>query len=103
MPDGSQYFCIARTVRKRHGGYHAPESVYAIGLGCPPEHAHRLVYADGLDIASQEIVRIGTNCRVCDRLDCTHRAFPSLKAPLQLDENVRRIAFYASEGSDGPG
>lgn len=98
MPDGKIFFCIARTVQKRHGGFLSPESVYAIGLGCLVEHAHRLVYAEGMDLERQEIVRIGTNCRVCERLDCDHRAFPSLKAPLDLDENVRRIAFYASEG-----
>ncbi len=96
MPDGATYFCIARTVHKRHGGYRSPESVYAIGLGCTLEEAKELVYADGLDLKSAEVVPIGTNCRVCERLDCEQRAFPSLKVPLLLDENVRRIAFYAS-------
>lgn len=94
MPDGHVYFCIARTVEKRHGGYKAPETLYAVGLGCKVEFAPRLVYADGVDLERAEVVPIGTNCRVCDRLDCEQRAFPSLRHALELDENVRRIAFY---------
>ncbi|HMV66747.1 MAG TPA: short-chain fatty acyl-CoA regulator family protein [Myxococcota bacterium] len=97
MPDGAVYFCIARTVEKRHGGYKAPETLYAVGLGCRVEYAPRLVYADGVDLARAEVVPIGTNCRVCDRLDCEQRAFPSLRHALELDENVRRIAFYGME------
>jgi predicted transcriptional regulator/transcriptional regulator with XRE-family HTH domain len=94
MPDGSVYFCLARSLEKRHGGYRSPESVYAVGIGCRVEHAHRVVYADGLDLSRAEVVPIGTSCRVCDRLECEQRAFPSIRHPLSLDENTRRVAFY---------
>ncbi|MBX2801567.1 MAG: DUF2083 domain-containing protein [Myxococcales bacterium] len=97
MPNGDQYFCVSRTVQKRHGGFHASENTYAIGVGCPLPYASQLVYTDGLDLQEAEVVPIGMSCRVCDRMGCTHRAFPSLQAPLELDENVRRVAFYASE------
>jgi predicted transcriptional regulator/DNA-binding XRE family transcriptional regulator len=101
MPDQAVYFCIARTIEKRHGGFRAPETLYAVGLGCRVEHAHRLVYSDGVDLNRAEIVPIGTNCRVCDRLHCEQRAFPSLRHRLELDENVRRISFYAMDKDQG--
>src|SRR4029077_12528923 len=39
MPDGTTYFCIARTVRSDRGGYHVPHTVQAIGMGCEARHA----------------------------------------------------------------
>lgn len=101
MPDGEPYFCIAQTVERRHGGFRAPETVYAIGLGTNIEHAHRMVYSDGIDLKNpQGIVPIGVTCRMCERLDCDQRAFPSLRHPLQLDENARGVGFYASVHGD---
>ncbi|MCB9679967.1 MAG: DUF2083 domain-containing protein [Alphaproteobacteria bacterium] len=100
MPDGTRYFCVARTVVRRHGGYNEPETVHAIELGCRVEHAHRLVYADGIDLASAEVVPAGVACRVCERTECPQRAFPSVRYPLALDENQRRLAFYATTDED---
>lgn len=94
MPDGMTYFCVARTVRKGAGGFRAPQIVHAIGLGCDLAYADRLVYADGMDLASTEVVPIGVTCRLCDRARCEQRAFPSLGAELRLDENVRGLGFY---------
>lgn len=51
MPDGNLFFCIARTVEKGGAGFGARRRMYSIGLGCRPEHASKLVYADGLDLA----------------------------------------------------
>ncbi|MCA9573103.1 MAG: DUF2083 domain-containing protein, partial [Myxococcales bacterium] len=34
MPDGTRYFEVARTVSRQHGGFHEPETLHAIGLGC---------------------------------------------------------------------
>ena len=98
MPDGETYFCVARTLRRRHGGFHAAETVHAIGLGCQLEHASELVYADGVDLNNVEdlIVPIGVTCRLCERRDCEQRAFPSLQQPLELDENSRGIGFYTT-------
>jgi len=95
MPNGQPYFCVAKTVIRRHGGYKAPETVHAVGLGCKLEHASRLVYSDGVDLTSEDaIVPIGVTCRLCERSECDQRAFPSLRQPLRLDENVRGIGFY---------
>lgn len=96
MPDGTTYFWIARTLRKDTGGYHAPQTVLAIGLGCDVKYAKQLVYSDGVDLDNREaIVPIGTTCRLCERMDCEQRAFPALQHPLRVDENVRGISFFA--------
>ena len=65
-------------------------------LGCELVLAKELVYADGLDLASRDArVPIGPSCRLCDRLDCEQRAFPPLQHPLQVNEQVRGVSFYA--------
>ena len=96
MPDGATYFWVARTVRGQGGGYHAPRTVHALALGCEVAHARKLVYADGMDLASREaVVPVGLTCRLCERMDCEQRAFPPLQHPLKVNENVRGVAFYA--------
>lgn len=97
MPDGTRYFCIARTVRKEGGGFRVAQSRLAIGLGCEVAHARELVYADGYDLADEAAdVPIGTTCRLCERNDCRQRAFPPLQQPLAVDENVRGLSFYVA-------
>ena len=99
MPDGHQYFCIARTIQKDSGGYHAQHAVQAIGLGCRVEHARELVYSDGIDVANPDTcIPVGITCRLCERTDCEQRALPSLKVPLQVDQNVRGVSLYAPVG-----
>jgi predicted transcriptional regulator/transcriptional regulator with XRE-family HTH domain len=96
MPDGTTYFWVARAMRKGVGGYHAPHTMFAIGLGCEARHAKDLVYADGVDLNNREaVVPVGITCRLCERLDCEQRAFPALQHPLKVDENVRGVSFYA--------
>jgi len=96
MPDGMVYFCLARTVQQDSQGFHALPLLHAIGLGCRVEHAGQLIYADGLDLKKLDAaVPVGVTCRLCDRTDCEQRAFPSLRSPLQLDENVRGVSLYA--------
>jgi len=97
MPDGQPYFCIARTVQKDSGGYHAQQPVMAIGLGCQLERAREMIYSDGMDLGNPGIVTpVGVTCRVCERTDCDQRAFPSIKQPLVVDENVRGGSLYAT-------
>jgi predicted transcriptional regulator/DNA-binding XRE family transcriptional regulator len=96
MPDGTTYFCIARTVLKDSGGYHAPHTIQAIGLGCEMRYARDLVYADGVDLGNlTAVVPVGITCRLCERMDCEQRVFPPLDAALKVDENVRGVSFYA--------
>jgi predicted transcriptional regulator/DNA-binding XRE family transcriptional regulator len=97
MPDGRTYLWIARCVSRATGGYGSPERTFAIGLGCDVRHAHRLVYAKGLDLADAEVATpIGAGCRICDRRGCPQRAFPALGKRLQVDENERPREPYAS-------
>jgi predicted transcriptional regulator/transcriptional regulator with XRE-family HTH domain len=97
MPDGQTYFCIARTVQKDAGGYHAQQPVQSIGLGCQIEYAPQLVYADGVKLDSRDsLVPVGVTCRLCERTDCEQRAVPSLKVPLHIDENQRGMSLYTA-------
>ncbi len=95
MPDGEPYFCVARTVPKNRGGYHDPSTIQAIGLGCQLRYARDMVYSDGVDLEDLEGgVPVGVTCRLCARRDCSQRAFPSIRDPLVIDENVRGPSFY---------
>ncbi len=95
MPDGTAYFSVARTIRKGERGFHSPDIVQAIELGCPIEHAAELVYADGVNLdKAQAAIPIGVSCRLCERMDCEQRAVPSLHTPLDIDTNVRGLTFY---------
>jgi hypothetical protein len=97
MPDGRTYLWIARTVEHRRGGYGAPHRVFAVGLGCDARYAERLVYAKGVNLVDPDAATpIGAGCKVCDRADCAQRAFPPLGRTLQIDENQRGFAPYAS-------
>jgi predicted transcriptional regulator len=101
MPDGVPYFCLARTVPKGRGGYLAPHTLHAIGLGCRLEHAPALVYSDGVDLDTLDgAVPVGVTCRLCERRDCEQRAFPSIRAGMAVDENVRGPSVYAPRGPD---
>ena len=96
MPDGTTFFCIARTVQKDSGGFHSPQPVMAIGLGCQVQHGREMVYADGMDLENVDIATpVGVTCRLCERTDCDQRAFPSLRHPLHIDENVRTASLYS--------
>jgi predicted transcriptional regulator/transcriptional regulator with XRE-family HTH domain len=98
MPDGTAYFCVARTIRKSFG-YATGDALMAVGIGCPVSDARKLVYADGYDLDNLDAaVPIGTTCRLCERLDCEQRAFPPLQHGFTIDENVRGTSFYAPEG-----
>jgi len=99
MPDGSRYISIARSVSKPSGSYLAEDRRYALSLGCEVEHAGSLVYAAGLDL-NGPATRIGVSCRICERTDCTQRAFPPLGRPLRVPENERGVVPYVL---DGPG
>lgn len=102
MLDGRGFFCMSRTVKRGARGHHAPRAVHAVTLGCRVEHARELVYADGFELDTlSAAVPIGVTCRLCERMDCEQRAFPRLHQPLNIDENVRGISFFASVTDGG--
>ena len=97
MPEGAVYFCIARTIQRDSGGFHSPRPVLAIGLGCQVQHASEMIYADGMDLQNVAVATpVGVSCRLCERTDCDQRAFPSLRHPLHIDENVRTASLYST-------
>jgi predicted transcriptional regulator/DNA-binding XRE family transcriptional regulator len=96
LPDGHTVLAVARTVRREVGSYHSPEVLYSVGLGCAVADAPRLVYADAINLDAPDVaVPIGITCRLCERMDCTARAFPSMRVPLSIDENTRGVSFFA--------
>lgn len=97
-PDGERLFSIARMVRKPGAGYRNPGQTYALALGCGLEDAAQIVYADGLDLAGDHgVVPVGLHCRMCERLDCAHRAFPAANHRLVVDETSKSIIPYHLE------
>lgn len=91
---GQTVLSIARTVR-RDTPYQAPEILQSVGIGCGIADARRTVYADVVRLDGEDAaVPIGFTCRLCERLDCAARAFPSLRAPLTVDANVRALPFF---------
>jgi predicted transcriptional regulator/DNA-binding XRE family transcriptional regulator len=96
LPDGATFFCLARTVERPGGSFHAPASRHAVGIGCALSDARSLVYADGLDLERLEAVaEIGVGCRLCERADCRQRAFPPLQHRLVVDETVKGPSAYS--------
>jgi predicted transcriptional regulator len=92
MPDGRDYFWIARTVEHKRTGYGTPTKTFALGLGCELRHASRLVYSSGLNLDDRTIATpIGMGCKTCERVHCPQRAFPAVGGTLDVDE--RRSTF----------
>ncbi|MCV0415915.1 MAG: short-chain fatty acyl-CoA regulator family protein [Brevundimonas sp.] len=93
MPDGSRYVSIAKSVSKPSGSYLANDRRYALSLGCEVEHAPSLIYSAGLDL-NGPATKIGVSCRICERTDCTQRAFPPIDRTLEVPENERGVVPY---------
>jgi len=99
MPDGRVYLWVARTVSRQAGGFGQPGKIFAVALGCDVEHAHRLVYARGLDLHDPDVpTPIGMGCRVCERPECPQRAFPYIGRALDVNEDVGGFAPYPMAG-----
>ncbi len=94
LTDGTQWFSIARTVRRSITPWGAIEPRFAIGLGCEIKYARRLVYAKGLDFDNLEATPIGINCRLCDRQACPQRAAPPALRALLVDESTRNVSPF---------
>ena len=95
MQDGARFLTIARAVSRPSAGHALPGQQLVVAIGCPLSHANRLVYGAGLDLEQPAaVVPIGVNCRLCDRADCTARAFPPPGRRLIVDENQQSLAPY---------
>jgi predicted transcriptional regulator/transcriptional regulator with XRE-family HTH domain len=95
LPDGTTFFCLARTVTKESGAFDQPQTQMAIGIGCELGHARELVYADAYDLdRTDRMTGIGVGCRLCERQNCRQRAFPPLQHRLMIDEKVKGVSAY---------
>ena len=95
MPDGARFLTIARAVSRPGAGHALPGQQLVVAIGCPLSHANRVVYGAGLDLDRPAgAVPIGINCRLCDRADCTARAFPPPGRRLIVDENQQGMTPY---------
>lgn len=93
--DQSRYFTLARTVDRIVGAYGGSDDAeLAVGLGCELKYAHRLVYAQGLDLARPSATEIGPTCRLCERANCRERAAPPITRTLTVDELAKTITPF---------
>ena len=98
LPDGSRYLTISRTVESIRGRHPLNARKLAISLGCEISYAKQVVYGDGLDLTHADAVtQTGVTCRMCERINCTARAFPPMTRPLKID--ATRKGFSAFEFS----
>lgn len=95
MPDGRLHLWVSRTVTTRPMRFGQPRKTFAIGLGCEARHAHRTVYAQGLDVNDEvAATKIGSGCRMCERPACPQRAFPPINRALHVDAHVSSLSPY---------
>lgn len=93
MPDGLRYLCVARNVVKSAESYLSPHRRYVLGFGCELEHAAELVYSDGVDLKGPA-TPIGISCRICERDNCSQRAFPPVDRILEVPSDERRTVPF---------
>lgn len=94
MPDGRSYLWIAKMVQGPVQPFGTPAKEFAVGLGCDLDQAHRLVYADQLNLSPTAAVPIGPGCAACVRDDCAQRAFPYQGRPVTVDLNSTTELAY---------
>ncbi len=99
MPDGIRYVSVAKGLVKPSGSYYRPPRRYAVALGCEAAHADAFIYADGLNLASDDgAAKIGTSCRTCPRDACDQRAFPPSDKAIDVDPAQRDLVPYRIVG-----
>ncbi|MCH7627322.1 short-chain fatty acyl-CoA regulator family protein [Novosphingobium sp.] len=95
MPDGIRYVSIAKGLVKPSGSFYRPPRRYAVVLGCEAALSDEFVYAEGLNLKSEEAVtRIGISCRICPRDACDQRAFPPSDRGIAVDPSQRDLVPY---------
>lgn len=100
-PDGRLHLWACRTVTTRPMRFGQPRKTFAIGLGCEARHAHRTVYAQGLDLTDESAAtKIGPGCRMCERPACPQRAFPPVNRALQVDAHRSSLSPYLLDVTD---
>ena len=97
LPDGQQFFTISRTTERPVYSMETQDRRLAIALGCESQHAHRVIYANGLDLSpSGAASKIGINCHLCPRHNCGQRAYDPIVTELTTDTKRRGETRYES-------
>jgi predicted transcriptional regulator/DNA-binding XRE family transcriptional regulator len=96
LPDGQRFFSIARAVAAGGGGWGAPKVERAIALACAAEHAHRLIYTQGME--QTEPTPIGVTCRLCHLAQCMARSAPPIGREMLTDDYRRTREPFGFEG-----
>ncbi|HEX8471896.1 MAG TPA: short-chain fatty acyl-CoA regulator family protein, partial [Brevundimonas sp.] len=91
---GGRWFTLARTVDRQGHDAFSEGGDLAIGLGCELRHAHRLIYARGLDLQNPEVTPIGPACRLCHIHPCAERAAPPIDRALTVDDWSKSVSAY---------
>ena len=101
--DGRMHLWVSRTVTTRPMRFGQSRKTFAIGLGCEARHAHRTVYAQGLDLNDADAAtKIGAGCRMCERPACPPRAFPPLNRTLSVDAHRSALSPYLLDEPGSP-
>ena len=75
MPTRQEFLFVARTVTKQADTFGAPEKTYSVMLGCDLAYADQIVYGEAYEKSQpSQITEVGSNCRLCPRQACVHRA-----------------------------
>ena len=93
-PEGERFFTISRTIERPIRPDLRDDALLAIGLGCDVKHAHRIAYADGIDLVNTPATPVGPACSICPRLQCAYRATPPAGRMLAVEENRKSISPY---------
>ncbi|MCF6445065.1 short-chain fatty acyl-CoA regulator family protein [Nereida sp. MMG025] len=97
MPDNGQFFTVSRTTNRPVVSRHSQARRLVVTLGCAREHVRRIGYAAPFNLDDlTDIAKIGINCHICPRRDCSQRAYEPLHVRLPLDANRRGSTRYQS-------
>jgi len=97
LPDGEKFFTLARTTERPVYSMQTQDRRLAISLGCEIKHAHKLIYTSTFHKpADESFSKIGINCHLCLRRNCSQRAHEPLFAELKTDTSRRGETRYES-------
>ena len=97
LPDGEKFFTLARTTERPVYSMQTQDRRLAISLGCEVQHAAKLIYTSSFQKpADENFSKIGINCYLCLRHNCSQRAHSPLFAELTTDTSRRGETRYES-------
>ena len=97
LPDGEKFFTLARTTERPVYSMQTQDRRLAISLGCEVQHSHKLIYTQTFQRPDDETFsKIGINCHLCNRRNCSQRAHDPLFSELSSNTSRRGVNRYES-------